>query len=239
MLDLDAILPRITEAETPTHLWETMLDVLHGLGVHYVSYHAVNVSGPTSTIVSDGFPEDWVSEYLGHNYLSVDPIPELAARMSKPFYWHEIRDLVEHDEESELYLDALEKAHLGDGLALYVFGPGLKNAYVGLGFKVEKLSLTSQRIAALQCLVQAAHLRYCSIAVETVEELTERELDVLRWIARGKSNSVIADLLGISHHTVDAHVRNIYRKLGVADRTSAAIRGLGCGVIQYPDPVTT
>ncbi|MFO1141106.1 MAG: helix-turn-helix transcriptional regulator [Amaricoccus sp.] len=58
-----------------------------------------------------------------------------------------------------------------------------------------------------------------------------RRAEVLVWVARGKSNGSIADILGISAHTVDAHLRRIYLKLGVADRLSAALRGLGFGII--------
>ena len=54
---------------------------------------------------------------------------------------------------------------------------------------------------------------------------------MLTWVARGKTNAAIAEILGISAHTVDAHLRRIYLKLGVADRMSAALRGLGFGLI--------
>lgn len=55
------------------------------------------------------------------------------------------------------------------------------------------------------------------------ETLTERELEVLRLIADGKSNQEIADALFITVKTVKAHVTNILGKLGVEDRTQAAI----------------
>ncbi|WP_068309911.1 helix-turn-helix transcriptional regulator [Aliiruegeria sabulilitoris] len=61
--------------------------------------------------------------------------------------------------------------------------------------------------------------------------LSPREAEILRWIARGKSNSVIAEILGISPHTVDTHIRRIYRKLGAGDRTTAALRGMETGLL--------
>ncbi|WP_244520908.1 response regulator transcription factor [Aliiruegeria lutimaris] len=61
--------------------------------------------------------------------------------------------------------------------------------------------------------------------------LSPREAEILRWIARGKSNSVIAEILGISRHTVDTHIRRIYRKLGAGDRTTAALRGMESGLL--------
>lgn len=55
------------------------------------------------------------------------------------------------------------------------------------------------------------------------EELTDRERDVLKGIASGKSNQEIADDLNIGIKTVKTHVSNIFLKLNVLDRTQAAI----------------
>ncbi|WP_017692318.1 response regulator transcription factor [Paenibacillus sp. PAMC 26794] len=55
------------------------------------------------------------------------------------------------------------------------------------------------------------------------DELTDREMDVLRLLAKGKSNQDIADDLIIGIKTVKFHVTNLLEKLGVDDRTQAAI----------------
>ena len=52
--------------------------------------------------------------------------------------------------------------------------------------------------------------------------VTEREAEVLLWIARGKSNRDIAEILELSPRTVNKHLEQIYAKLGVENRTSAA-----------------
>src|SRR5215212_9094158 len=57
-------------------------------------------------------------------------------------------------------------------------------------------------------------------------ELTDRELEVLQEIVKGKSNKEIASTLGISEATVKSHINNILGKLGVTDRTQAATRAL-------------
>lgn len=53
--------------------------------------------------------------------------------------------------------------------------------------------------------------------------LTQRECEVLRLLAIGKSNQEIADSMSISYETVKEHVQNILRKIGVANRTQAAL----------------
>ena len=54
--------------------------------------------------------------------------------------------------------------------------------------------------------------------------LTARESEVLLWIARGKSNRDIGDILGLSARTVNKHLEQIYVKLGVENRASAAVK---------------
>jgi len=52
--------------------------------------------------------------------------------------------------------------------------------------------------------------------------LTPRETEVLTWLARGKTNRDIADILGMSHRTVNKHLEHIFEKLGVETRAAAA-----------------
>ena len=54
--------------------------------------------------------------------------------------------------------------------------------------------------------------------------LTSRESEVLLWISRGKSNREIGEILSISPRTVNKHLEQIYMKLGVENRASAAVR---------------
>ncbi|MTH99867.1 DNA-binding response regulator [Roseibium sp. RKSG952] len=54
--------------------------------------------------------------------------------------------------------------------------------------------------------------------------LTVREADVLLWIAKGKANKDIGEILGLSPRTVNKHLEQIYVKLGVENRASAAVR---------------
>jgi NarL family two-component system response regulator LiaR len=63
-------------------------------------------------------------------------------------------------------------------------------------------------------------------------ELTDRELEVLKLIAKGLSNSEIADQLIISEFTVKGHVSNVLSKLHLADRTKAAVYAWQKGVVR-------
>jgi DNA-binding CsgD family transcriptional regulator len=62
--------------------------------------------------------------------------------------------------------------------------------------------------------------------VEADARLTAREREVLQWLAAGKTDRDIGDILGISPRTVHKHLQRIYEKLGVETRTAAVVRAL-------------
>jgi NarL family two-component system response regulator LiaR len=66
-------------------------------------------------------------------------------------------------------------------------------------------------------------------------DLTARELEVLRLIAAGRSNKEIARDLSVAEKTVKTHVSNVLSKLGVADRTQAAVYAVQNGLASPPD----
>jgi predicted ATPase/DNA-binding CsgD family transcriptional regulator/DNA-binding XRE family transcriptional regulator len=68
---------------------------------------------------------------------------------------------------------------------------------------------------------------------ETGEILSPREIEVVRLLIAGVSNQAIADTLVISLHTVKKHVASILKKLGVATRTQAALRGRALGLAPH------
>lgn len=63
------------------------------------------------------------------------------------------------------------------------------------------------------------------------KDLSDRELEVLRHLVGGLSNKEIASRLGVGNETIKTYLKNVFAKLGVADRTQAAIAALRDGVI--------
>jgi len=70
---------------------------------------------------------------------------------------------------------------------------------------------------------------------QQISSLTERELEVLCLLARGHTNKAIGRQLQITLNTVNNHVQNILRKLGVANRTAAACWAVSRGLIDDAD----
>lgn len=83
--------------------------------------------------------------------------------------------------------------------------------------------------AVTERLVRAAATRVR--ALDTTEELTTRELEVVRLMAGGYSNKEIAHALGTAEGTIKNHVSNVLSKFGVRDRTRAVLKALEAGLL--------
>ena len=142
-----------------------------------------------------------------------------------------------------------ERAHLAgyraagivNGLGIEAFGPHGRNGIFALDLgPIERLSPLV--LGRLRWACQVMHLRYCALLqpmLGSVPSLSAREAEVLRWVARGKSNAAIGDILGISAHTVDAHLgRNLPEARGVRPHlggvAGARIRSHQAGGLSVP-----
>ena len=66
------------------------------------------------------------------------------------------------------------------------------------------------------------------------QELTSREVEVLQLLVKGRSNKEIASDLSIAEDTVKSHLKTLFAKLEVRDRTAAAIRAIRLGIVRLP-----
>lgn len=241
---MQQVLSNIADCRTAAEIWECVHPYFYDLGIRRSSYHhypgvlsAQSAAAPPVSIRAEGFSEEWVCHYINDKLYLVDPITELARTSGEVFQWSDVETMMRLTQSQKDYLHEMHEANIDNGVAFQVYGPGMRNGYVGLGFDVSIPSAAVKYLPVLQCVAQAAHLKYCALTPEAVSQppkLSPREREVLTWIAQGKSNSVIADILGVSSHTVDTMVRRLYSKLNVADRTTAAIRGVGGGLILPP-----
>ena len=96
----------------------------------------------------------------------------------------------------------------------------------------EQIVRAIQAVSAGLLVIDAAVVPDSEAEGDLYEDLTPREIDVLRLLAEGLANRDIANRLGISEHTIKFHIRSVMAKLGAATRTEAVTRGFRTGLIE-------
>ena len=237
---LDGLVHCAQNATSAARLLACGLAYYQGRGIDLVSYHGDSPGAPAILYQFDSSGTDgpqWHSQFLDIEKLRESPVEALARQQVMPIYWSDVARTARLTSAEGLYMKGLMRRYPNDGISLRVHGPGRDSAVVGLGFAAKQARLSPETLYKLLSAAQIAHLRYCVLAESQSPRdfgLSPREVEVLEWIATGKSNGVIAEILGISPHTVDTIVRRIFSKLEVNDRTTAAIRGLGAGLLRRP-----
>ncbi|WP_281024181.1 MULTISPECIES: LuxR family transcriptional regulator [unclassified Rhizobium] len=178
----------------------------------------------TFTTVSSEFLRDY--DHLG--WYDDDAMAARIVSGDGPFAWNS-----QHDKFSEVrkqsYVDFLHANSLCSGIMVPLAG---RNGTVGmLGLISLRQSLFERElIAAVTIIANAAAARaellglvghVSSDEAQALHTLSERQYEILRWIAEGKSNSSIAVIMGLNERAVRFHVSEILRKLGIATRNQA------------------
>lgn len=228
----------ISAVETPADLWRVARRYYRSVGFMSLAYFMASRGGSGArggfNIIHRGFPSAVSKVYVDEGWGEKDPLPSLVIARGVPVRWTEAWANIAPDEEQQAFLDRIRGAEIGDGYSLPVFGPRRCNGCISVGRSVNEQVLDDAPVEEMHMVAQATHMRLCQLLPDKGQlekPLSARELEILDWVARGKSNSVIADILSLSGATVDTYLRRIYEKLDVSDRTSAAVVGVGMGLI--------
>jgi LuxR family transcriptional regulator/LuxR family quorum-sensing system transcriptional regulator CciR len=228
----------VDRASQADDLWRLMVGYARACGATRIGYHHLPPPGaPDAALLrveNEGFAAELLAQYLAARASGVAALAEAVRRVGRPVYLSELDGLARLSQQERAHVDGYRAAGIVNGLCLEAFGPNGRNGIFAFDLgSTERLAPAT--LGRLRWACQVMHLRYCQLLLPTLGDLpnlSAREAEVLRWVARGKSNAAIGEILGISAHTVDAHLRRIYLKLGVFDRISAALRALGFGLIQ-------
>jgi len=183
-----------------------------------------------------GLPWEWEMPYRERLHRS-DPLPNLAVERLSPVVWPDTVDFSRLTRKQATYMEFAATFGLGRGVGVACFGPDGRSGYLGAILPEDAPPPSAGDLQRLQAVGQVSFQTYCRIVKlnEATPSLSNRELEVLHWMGRGKSNSVIAELLGISPSSVDVYVRRIFAKFDVTDRTSATLRAYAQGLLVSAD----
>lgn len=174
----------------------------------------------------NNWPPDWLELYNKNQIFFDDPVIVEAQRRMTPFLWSELfaRSRLSEGADSAVKL-AYDYGWI-DGLVIPIHGPAGYQGVVSLA-AMEPLNLTEADRSLLWVMSLALHAR-CRTTPELGEsssprpQLTARELECMRWVAAGKTDWEIGQLVSISASTVHFHVERVKKRLGTSSRTEAA-----------------
>jgi len=218
-------------------LFSSYLDVLGGFGIDRVMYLPVRntqYSDEAMPGLSHCYPEDWLSYYVEQDYAPIDPTLSHGVSVRNAFNWADIKRSRDLTPTQTLMMEQCNEAGLNNGVGVPLHGP-LGEVY-GIGLaSSEKNPDLIQHLKVLQILSTHFHVLYSGLHDDKRNasgvKLTARESEVLKWCAVGKSNWAIGEILCISEHGVDFHMRNILRKRDADTRVSAVVKALHGGLI--------
>lgn len=174
------------------------------------------------------WPADWFALYEREGLAPLDPVVTDAARSMTSFTLSERRAAWQIEAGGRRVLAVAETYGWKEVFVIPVHGPfGYQGAVSLAG--LEPVTLTGAERVALEAASRAIHMRCRSergfgVGLADRPTLTDRQLQCLRWVAVGKSDSDIALLVGIAEATVHYHVEEAKRRLGVRSRLQAVAR---------------
>ncbi|QGZ40723.1 LuxR family quorum-sensing transcriptional regulator LasR [Pseudoduganella flava] len=195
---------------------------------------------PADVYLRSNYPQAWRSYYDEHRLRETDPTVEYCFKASAPFIW--MPQSFKTDAQHALYEEAATFG-LRVGVTLPIRGPGgevgmltcVRDQQPGAAF-LKDLNHHLPGLTLLRDVAFDAMKPYVRPA-EPPEEapvLTARELDVLQWMAAGKTAWEIGRILSISEAGVNFHIGNLRTKFAVGKRNDVVLKAIRLGLISLP-----
>lgn len=221
----------LTEAAQLKSLLQQQIEKL---GFDYFAFlvqHPVPFTRPRLFLFST-YPESWVKRYESENYYAVDPVLLLCQRPGRGVEW--TRDLFTG--AGNLWAEA-NAAGLLSGFSCSAMAP---NRTIGILSIASTLNSQTQHLrieleVKLHLLAELSlrvleRLNDDSMVVLS-NDFSQRELEILKWTAEGKTSAEISLILAISEHTVNFHQKNMQKRFNVSNKTQIACYAAATGLI--------
>ncbi|HSO43885.1 MAG TPA: LuxR family transcriptional regulator [Rhodospirillales bacterium] len=240
-MDLPAYIEDTNRAGSPEQVFDLFRGAVNPFGYDKVAFAAVTPAAQTAVasllprpalVVS--CPQDWVEHYQARRYQDIDPCLLQAPMRLRPYTWAELAAGGGLSGRQRTLFCEARDAGLHDGLCIPVHGPAGESYVVSLSGAATAAD-TAAHLGTLQLLATQLQVAYTSLArngmVEPIVHLSDRERECLTWTARGKSAWSISQILCLSEHTVQFHLKGAMRKIGAGNRVQAVVTAIRMGLI--------
>lgn len=185
---------------------------------------------PTSLLAFGSYNLNWKRQYATEPSCRHDPARAQAIQRAGSVHWRRIFGQVRNDEE-RAFVAAARAQGYADGVTTPIHGP--QGCVAIMMFAADHaIKLDGEDEEALAHIAMALHQRVRRLAAGALVglpkpvQLTAREIECLQWVLEGKTNWEIGAIMGVTARTVQFHLSNSARKLGVVNRVQAAVGAL-------------
>ncbi|WP_123332616.1 transcriptional regulator SdiA [Erwinia sp. JUb26] len=193
--------------------------------------HPVPFTRP-KTFYYCNLPEEWINFYFQKNYSPVDPILRNCHFPGSLWVWDD-----ESAGEGAVMMQAARQHGIYHGISTSAIAQNRATGILSFASSdpFNNVKLTTELELKLQYLVElslAALTRLNDISMVSVKlELSDREREILKWTAEGKTSAEISLILSISQHTVNFHQKNMQKRLNAPNKTQIASYAAAIGLI--------
>lgn len=194
------------------------------------------INKAANTLVYSSYPQAWRDYYNENDFRVIDPVRCASVNRSTPFLWEELKYETNLSRKQKQCLNECQDAQLYHGIGIPLHGPFGEMAAVGVA-STQKDAEAEYHKDIINIYSYHFYKAYINLLEKKVDKsiqqpnLTDREKEVLTWCAAGKSNWTISQILDITTHGVDFHIRNVMKKLDASSRTVAVVKALHQGLI--------
>jgi DNA-binding CsgD family transcriptional regulator len=192
-----------------------------------------------NVICLTNLPPAWVAHYADEVYADADPVIRDCTSNRLPIRWTEsYRANARSAAETRMMEDAWENG-VRRGLSIPIHGPRGELGVFSLNSQLndkEFLRVSDETKFDAQVIAYHFHDAVQRTLKSAMEiplpvPLTDREVEILRWTVSGKTAWEIGGILKISERTVNFHIQNVMEKFGVHNKTHAAAKAMGMGLL--------
>jgi len=186
-----------------------------------------------SFVVMENVPHAWQRRYIDRHYAMHDPIVAETLHRRQGFGWRdEDVGLASSAPAARIMAEAAEVG-LRDGYTVPL--TTIEGELGGMSFVGSHLEIAPEHRGMLTLVASYAFGQALLVRSQGSDRpvvLSPRERETLQWAAEGKTDWEIGEIMGISEHGVDSHLRCVRAKLGTRNRAQAVAEGLRRGLIQ-------
>lgn len=190
---------------------------------------------PDDGVLLNTRPEEYIDRYVEQNYVERDPVIKYLRKATAPFSWGDVKERERLSRSDRLIIDEAREFQVHDGIVVPVITVSGSIALFSPCGEKPDLSDRARKAVEVMGIMTLQTLRRTTLdelrQKPDYRPLTRREREVMQWVAHGKSDDEIGEILSISSGTVLVHVENAKRKLDAYKRTTAVISALRRGEI--------